>query len=201
MGIDARIVVRTKTTPTLKQVRRWAYELCAAFGYKEFSVDRERGQRALEIVESLEQDGPTLRPTKSETLIECHYSGRYWGPGYERGNLAKIIGVCDWLERRIPGAEVWYGGDSSGTCAVKFDKAEREKYLAHFASDKGNAYSEESWMGDGKSSAHCDFCDVDMPGYRQGPSATGYLCLGCGLHTLRARDGSETHAVGKWPDD
>jgi hypothetical protein len=200
MGIDARIVVRTRVTPTEKQVKRWAYELCAAFGYKEFFVDRKRGQHALEIVSELDQDGPTLRPADDETLIECNYFGRYWGPGYERGDLAEIIGIVDWLERRIPGAEVWYGGDSSGVCAIRFDKLAREQYLEHFASDKGSAYHEKSWLGDGKP-AHCDFCDVEMFAYRGGPSGTGYVCLGCGLHTLRASNGSETHAVGDWPDE
>src|SRR3954469_25764452 len=40
-----------------------------------------------------------------------HLASRYYGIGYEAGEIWGFIGVAEWIEFRIPGAEVWYGAD------------------------------------------------------------------------------------------
>ncbi len=34
-----------------------------------------------------------------------------WTPQYPRGDLPLYVRIAEWLERRIPGSEIWYGSD------------------------------------------------------------------------------------------
>lgn len=63
------------------------------------------------------QDGPEIVAGEDEQFVQVHMQSRYYGPDYERGDWPFIKSVAAWLERRFPGCEVWYGGDSSGICA------------------------------------------------------------------------------------
>ena len=203
MGIDARMFVRTMTPITEAEVKRLAFMACACFEVRKFLVWRperynDAGQRSLTLIDKYEQDGPDIVPESGETFIEAHLMGRYWGAGYERGDIAFYVVLAEWLERVIPGGSVWYGGDSSGICASPFNATERARYLDHLASENGADYFQRSrWGG----AVHCDFCDADMPSYRTGPNGDGYICAGCNLHVMIAKSGERTQAVGKYPDE
>ena len=207
MGIDAQMFVRTRAVVTTEQVREWAWRACAVFGRGRFSVIRPesghedywpKGCRALEIVPYYGQDGPDITPEPGETLIEAFIATRYYGEGYERGDVAFLLTFAAWLERVIPGASVFYGGDSSGVCAQPFGPAEREAMLRHAASRDGARYRTISWFGG--ASPRCEFCDAEMTGSMSGPGVRGYHCLGCGLHTLVRDDGSSASCVDHWPE-
>jgi hypothetical protein len=200
MGIDAEMFVRSTAKHTEEEVRKIAWEMCAVFGVDNFDVRRDGpyARHALEIVDKYEQDGPTIKPRKGETFIRVFLATRYWGPGYERGNLALILAVAEWLERKFPKGAVWYGGDSSGVCAEPLDKAARSKLMDHAASAHGVDYH----VGHGRypSGETCEFCNVSMSEYRWGGGSTGYICLGCNLYRLVPTSGPATEAVGRWPD-
>ncbi len=209
MGIDAEMFARTCEPITEQQVKRLAFEACARFGKSKFLISRPgefsfwpNGRRALEIVALYEQDGPDIEPAAGETFVRAHLKTRYWGPGYERGDLPFLLAFASWLERKIPACEVWYGGDSSGVCAVRFDHTERSRMLDHLASDQGSDYFERrNPFVPRDERPVCDFCEVEMPSFRYGPyDARGYICQGCDLHVNRAADGTETRAYGGYPD-
>lgn len=116
MGVDVEMYVRVKPPLSEPRVTALAGEICEAFGAKHFVAD---GPGPLEVVEpgdsvygSLsETAGVRIEREPDEQIICVHLISRYYGEGYERGDLLLIVSVIEWLEQRIPSAEVWYGGD------------------------------------------------------------------------------------------
>ena len=198
MGIDAEMFVRTRQGYTEEQVRHMAHDLAEAFGHDRFIVIRPEqgyswipnGRHCLELVDVYEQDGPPIHPENGEQFIRVHTSTRYYGKGYERGDWPFIDGVIRWLKMRIPDAEVWYGGDSSGVCAIQMDDAERQNLWELFAKVGHQPY--EQHFGGRAARPDCDFCLRPMVEYGWGPrEAVRFRCAGCG-HTLITTDGGET---------
>lgn len=58
-------------------------------------------------------------------------SGRYYGVGYEWGDIWGFIGIAEWIEFRVPGSEVWYGSDTHDFLEP-FPKPVRDKLAKHF---------------------------------------------------------------------
>lgn len=198
MGIDAEMFVRTKAKITKEQVRDLAYHLGSAFGADRFWIFKDRGEgipprHCLEIVNKYDQDGPTIKPEKGETFIRVHPATRYYGEGYERGDLPFLIMLAEWLERNIPGGEVWYGGDSSGVCAEKFDKRARKRYLDLYCKVGHHPYSGafDTDHGDGVKAPICKFCWKKMRRYGWGKNYAPFHCSGCG-ESVVTRDGGKT---------
>lgn len=200
MGIDAEMFVRTKAKVTPDQARGWAVSAAQAFGHDRFWIfkrektDLEK-RHCMEIVREYTQDGPTIKPKKGETFIQVYPATRYYGPGYERGDLPFLIMLAEWLEETIPGAEVWYGGDSSGVEAVKFDWDARRTLFKHFCENAHRPYrgAFNGLRSSGKDAPKlpfCGFCGVPMNQYGFGKEYASYGCDGCG-------GGTETHDGGK----
>lgn len=193
MGIDARMFVKVRPPKTAAEVRALAVELAAAFGPDRFCIARQvgGGQHAVEIIGHYAQDGPDVLPEPGEQFLECHLCTRYYGPGYERGDLAFIMGVAGWFLHRLPGCEVWYGGDSSGVLAVRLDAAGMTALWTHFA---GHRHQARGWEPDfATERQRCEFCDEGMRCC--GGGAHGqyvmFRCRGCGLE-VETRDGGAT---------
>jgi hypothetical protein len=206
MGIDINMFVRTKEPVTETEVRKAAIDMCAVFGVDRFWLDRKNGRHALAVVPEVEQDGPTIRRKKGETFILVYTFGRYWGEGYERGDLAFVIAVSMWLETRFPSSEVWYGGHSSGICAELLDAHARKKLVAHAASKNGADYHRphpNPFLSEQQQDPpqYCEFCAGEqMTPCRWGGGGTGYVCQGCGLHRL-VRPGCEPlESTRGWSD-
>lgn len=199
MGISARMFVRTKAAVTAKEVRRASVAMCMVFGPSRFWIDHEQKRHALEVVTKYEQDGPTIRPRPGETFICVHLSTRYWGPGYERGDLGLICGVAEFLERRFPKGVVWYGGDSSGVLAERFDAKARAALFDHAAGEHGADY--RAGFAQDPKTEHCDFCDCAMSTSRWGSNLVGFVCMGCDRYRLVVGGGSTAEAIGRWPDE
>jgi len=198
MGIDTQILVKTESKITEDQVLGWAYDLASAFGYGNFSItrpDNKWGQEpnhCLKIVERYTQDGPTIEPRGGQIFIEAYLYTRYYGLGYERGNLSLIIGVADWLERTIPGAEIWYGGDSSGVSATLFDAEARESLWQHFVKVGHTPYNDYFDHGDdGVEAPICTLCQRKLRRNGWGRNYAAFYCSGCGL-CLMTRDNGES---------
>lgn len=201
MGIDARMLVRTRYPYSQDELKAWRFDLHAAFGSAVWA-SRKRNRRALEEVCTFWQDGPSIEPEPGERFLDVGLSGRYYGAGYERGSIVDFIAIAEWLERRIPGAAIWYGGDSSGVLAKPFDVAARETVFSHFAEHGHLPYTGDPRKGRTDKLAvfagepcpvapTCPFCEVPMlrTMWGGGPSrAAGYTCLGCD-YKARTEDG------------
>lgn len=201
MGIDAEMFVRTKIKITETEVLKYAYLLGEAFGPESFIIGHPRANylfgepyHCLEIVKKISQDGPDIFPEEGEIFIKVRLRGRYYGIGYERGNLPNIIAVACWLENNIPGAEIWYGGDSSGVTHEIFDKKVRDKLFKHFCKEGHEPYYGEDWCNEIKFPlpiSKCELCNVPFVRYGIGQSYAAYSCSGCGFH-LRTPDSGKT---------
>lgn len=190
MGVDAEMFVRVKGgNYTREAVKRIAYDLGSAFGPDKFWIFKDCSwaddgsvRHAATLIEKYEQDGPDIEPEDGEQFIQIHPATRYYGEGYERGNLPFLIMLAEWLERRIPGGVVWYGGDSSGVEAEPFDKAAREKLWAHFCAVAHAPY-DDVFDNDSHSITMprpiCPICDVKMKRYGWGAKYGAFNCSGC----------------------
>jgi len=216
MGVDAIMFVkvggnRTKDRVQLvKDVAEAAYDIAAVFGASTFhtirleSSDKDwwpNGRRALELVNSDDDDGPAINPTLGEVLIEVNLGGCYWGPGYERGSIGELIGIAMWLEERFSPCEVWYGGDS-GMGTVHFNARTRQTYVKHAAGPDGWAYR-RAWGMDNSDSVPIPLCSLcKKPYQRYGYGGSGnfgsFSCLGCGDHLQTHNKGVSWQRGDKW---
>lgn len=53
----------------------------------------------------------------------------YFGPGYVRGNPELFARVAEWFEKRLKGAETYYGHDVDSENVALFDPEARKKLL------------------------------------------------------------------------
>lgn len=213
MGIDARIFVKAKRQFTDDEVRRLSYEVGLAFGADKFmrsegNKNKETGEvywlphHNISRNDKIEQDGPDEIPREGEQILEVHVFTRYYGVGYERGDLPFLISIAEWLDRKVPGGTVLYGGDSSGVCAEPFGPEQREALWDHFASDKGRAYFTHTnpFMQGLPPLPACDLCKVPMPqfGYGPGKLCGSFYCGGCDTRK-RTADGGKTYETYELP--
>lgn len=196
MGIDAYMYVKHKGRLTEDQVRRMAGDLSAAFWQGPFSVDRPGtkyappgGRHALSIADEVKPDNwggmeeDEYKREPGEQVIVVNLTGRYYGPGYERGPWWVYASIARWLRRRISGGRVFYGGD--GTCGELTPEVENEIW-DHFIQNGNDPYHRT----DGP---ECDFCHRKMWNQSSGPyNARGYTCDGCGYQN-QTTDGGLTY--------
>ena len=201
MGIDAQMLIRTREPVSPEQVLKTAYKMCSAFWTDSFWISRDSVpmRHALAIVDEYLQDGDSIFPEDGETLIEVYLFGRYYGKGYERGDLPFYIQVAEFLEYHIPGAKVYYGGDSSGVLAYPFGKQERAELWQHFLEVGHMPYVNEGWFNrEPDKKPICDLCREPMVQNMAGANRRGYICTGCN-YSLRTDDGGTTFYEHKEP--
>lgn len=138
------------------------------------------------------QDGDDVAAAPGECLLELSLMGRYYGEGYERGDLLTYCAIAEWLEINVPGCVVLYGGDSSGVCAEPFDADRRMQLKRHLYSQSGRDYFNRGWMTEqgGPKPKACSRC----PGgnycgsqFGTGTSYAAFHCPGCG-DSVETRD-------------
>lgn len=191
MGVDAQMLVKHRAQYTPDQVLALAVALAEAFGPQTFMIWSKEDsswatedRHALEIVNEYEQDGDSIIPEAGEQFIEVHLAGRYYGPGYERGNLPDYIAVANWLEARIPGCSIFYGGDSSGICAEPFDAKGRAKYWEHFCRVGHAPYTGAFGSFQNSPRMVCSFCKTDMANLGGGGGNTYFSCMSCNRRVI-----------------
>jgi hypothetical protein len=132
MGLDAEMAVlfsEPKDEPTL---RRLAYELVSAVGPSAFWLDRQRDLHALHpLSKSYWESVPA-------GAVEVRLSGRYYGPGYERGHWPEYGAILRFLRLRDPGCVIYYGSDSSEPSL--FTQEDEDATWAHWAAEQGRPY-------------------------------------------------------------
>jgi hypothetical protein len=149
------------------------------------------------------QDGPPIYAEEGEWLMELNLWGRYYGIGYERGDLLKYCAVAEWLEQNLPGCVIYYGGDSCGVLAEPFNEEMRDQLKAHLYSQNGRDYfKERSSFGRNTNLQRPKPCGLCVPGedrfnqYGYGASYAAVSCAGCGKNFV-SRDGGATWAEAK----
>lgn len=215
MGIDAEMLVRTRQQFTPREVRNLSVDLVEAFGTELFLLipdwapdeDYENeftppadapGRHALRLIKFYQQDGPDIHPEPGESFIELSLMGRYYGEGYERGSITDYLAMAEWLERRIPDARVFYGGDSSGVLAEPFDRAARERIFAHFCRVGHKPYRGGfNAMLDGTPDGRpaCGFCGPRMTETGGSRDYSFYGCGSCEEGVVRHHATGECEAV------
>lgn len=144
-----------------------------------------------------EDSDTPIKANQGECLLKLSLFGRYYGPGYERGDILTYCAIAEWLEINIPGCEVWYGGDSSGVCAEPFHELKRRELRKHLFSGNGRDYFKRGWME--TSSVRPKTCSL-CPGGKYCGSQFGsgmhdqyaaFHCAGCGK-SVETRDGGNT---------
>ncbi len=209
MGIDARILLKiTGPTPTPEQIALWSWDLCAAIGADKFWTNKETKKYAIALTEDYEeqgregkvyfQDGDTVIAADNETMLDVSLWTRYYGIGYERGDVFTICNTAAWCEQNIPNCTVYYGGDSSGVEAEPFHKGARDALLAHKFGPHGRDYYQEENPFMEKPHEYgkpppCSLCvpKRGMSRYGWGGNYAAYHCAGCN-ESFETRDGGAT---------
>ena len=124
MGIDARMAVVLPNAPTNAEVLEMGWRLGASFGEILF---HHKDEPCLSTyihswVSGLPTDG---------TAVILNLYGRYYGEGYERGQIHDYIAIAEWLETVYPGCQVFYGADYDDAYKP-FGKEERTTLWKHF---------------------------------------------------------------------
>ena len=124
MGLDAKMFVVPRRPLTLDDFEMLEADTDNAFG-------RHLRGRANHLGGScLEWDGH---------VIHVLLTGRYYGPGYERGDLPFYLSLRRWFLSRLPRCEVWYGADEA--VELLTDAAE-EKLWDHFVRFQHRPYQD-----------------------------------------------------------
>ena len=214
MGIDARILLRLPYEPTEDQLRRWSWYVCETFGADKFMVANRLKQTdsdwnyqddqpgVFERLTVYQQDGPDVVAPSDGALVLVRVYTRYYGVGYERGDLLFLCALAEWVEQNIQGCEVLYGGDSSGVCVAPWPAEERERLRCHlYSPDSGRAYFSgwESEIVRDDPRPDVSECKLCIPGkrparYGSGASYAAYHCHGCGLY-FKTQDGGASWAI------
>jgi hypothetical protein len=153
-----------------------------------------------------EDSDEPIKARAGECLLELNVFGRYYGKGYERGDILTYCAMAEWLEANVPGCEVWYGGDSSGVCAEPFTKAKREDLKALLYSQSGRDYFNYrlSLMPGEKvpnQPPACGMCPGAVYhgtrcGYGRNGDYARFHCAGCGI-SVTTEDAGKTYTKVK----
>lgn len=187
MGVDAEMLVKTRTKFTKSEVRNLAVDICEAFGHSKFWIfkgkDYSHEQHALELVDAYYQDGDDILPEPGEYFIRANICSRYYGEGYERGDWPLIYSVARWLRIRIPDSRIFYGGDSSGICAEELTEERSIKLWNLFAKTGHKNYRGgfSSVFANKNDIVICEFCgNRPLISTGGGGGDTFWSCVGCG---------------------
>lgn len=183
MGVDAQMFVRIPRQVSDAEIREWSYRFGSlAHHWLSLGYEDKVFHKPLERIAVYEQDGPDIKPTGDETFLNVPLAGRYYGTGYERGDLLAYIAIAELLETLIRGCAIWYGGDSSGICAEPFTRMERQALLTHAATEGHDPYNAHfsDLAQDDYAPTTCPVCEVAMGRYGYGQTYALFRCYGCG---------------------
>lgn len=179
MGVDAEIFVKLAAPITNEQLKKASYIFGSAFHY-----DLMLGHDNTHYHHPIE-----LSKYYKEYDLEIPLSGRYYGPGYERGDLFTYVAMAELLEILFPACTIYYGGDS-GEEKEEFDRTKRNELMRYYV--KANARDRYVRAFDRDNAGmNCPNCDVQMTQNGWGPSFKLFTCQGCGW-VDRTKDGVHT---------
>lgn len=200
MGIDARMLLKVNGEYTSQQTLELARHTFECFGDDVLWVDQygdKDRKHCIIKINKYEQDGDTIFPQNNETFLEVRLWGRYYGKGYERGDLSSYIMLAEFFEHQIPKVEVWYGGDSSGVEVYLFDKATRDDLFFYFCINGHSPY--QDYFDHEKDGEVCKLCKIPMTRYGWGANYRAWYCKGCGTRVQDVK-GIKKY-LNKWDKD
>lgn len=194
MGVDARMFFTLPAPLTERELLRVAFELSEAFYREPFWIHRKPSygtppHHAISTPDDDEEVGLT------GNVYRVNLSGRYYGPGYERGPIYLFVAIDQWIEYRLPGASVFYGGDSDDVLTL-FNEAARASSMRHFARHGHRPYHRDTQNEWDPRKSFCEFCQEPMTRYGHGAAWASWTCDGCGMH-LERRDGKWARTMEK----
>jgi hypothetical protein len=71
-------------------------------------------------------------PVKDGRWYNANLSRAFYSRDYPRGDLPTIVRVAEWLERNVPGAEIWYGNDCTDESMQPFGPEARDALMQHW---------------------------------------------------------------------
>jgi len=193
MGIDAQMLLKIKGDYSTQQTLELAVHAFECFGKKVLWVDEwddKDRKHCITKINEYYQDGETIYPKENETFLEVRLEGRYYGKGYERGDLPSYIMLAEFFENQVPNVEVWYGGDSSGVEAYPFDKAKRKDLFSYFCINGHSPYAD--FFDREKDGSVCPLCKIPATRCGWGANYKAWYCKGCGGYT-EERNGIISH--------
>lgn len=157
MPTGARLYVQVPDIYSHPDILQWRQEFIAAFDFYE-GLDDLRGVKYIEeyVFGVALYGSPDIGPPDNvqsawdvfpnSIFLKLYTMLDYYGPGYERGSIDKMIEVGDWVDNRIPKSAMWYGADST-SMVWPFTKSVREVFGEYFKQVGWKPYKakEEDW--------------------------------------------------------
>lgn len=207
MGVDAKMCFMTTDELSDEEIMQKQWRLAEAFyrggplwltapGVKDWDP---HGRKAFVEVDEYWQDGPSLYAGLGERLFEVSLGTRFYGKGYERGDLPGIIAVAEWIYRNFNSVRVFYGGDSSGCEAKELTPDYIDDLYDHWALNGHMPYIGGFTMSDVKGVHMCDFCQAPTHEFGWGGGKVLVACPGCG-RSWSTMDQGQTYELRK-PDE
>ena len=194
MGVDAEMLVAVPQVISERELKRLGYEMCCAFGAHQFWISRDPEKPRYPLTFDLSWlDGVG---DETWTRFRVSLGGRFYGPGYERGNWPLYMNLRRWFLTKLPGCKVFYGGDTS-EWIPEFTHEMEAEFWQHFANVQHHPYNKHPHDGDGLDNRRCEFCDELMERNGWGPCYAAFHCDGCGI-AEETKDGGVTWGASKW---
>lgn len=196
MGVDARMLVKLAAPIDDATLTDASYRLAEAMGHRSevfrFSNDEDiavgETRRALNRLANNE-DGDYRAcgiGDFSGLWLWVSLWGRYYGEGYERGDLWAYVAIAEWLERNLSDCTIYYGGDSGDRIEL-FGKSARTELISHWASEGGRPYyaregKDARWLTTNPLQPTCPLCERPATQYGTGQQFASWTCDGCSRH-------------------
>jgi len=127
MPVGGVLLVRLREPPDGGDLSRWRRDFLGEFAADDSDCIGLGGP--LLVVKAGAGPDPL---EDGSTWLDVGLERSYYGEGYERGDPTFFVRVAEWLERRIPDSEIWYGNDIADDTIKPFGAAERADLLAYF---------------------------------------------------------------------
>lgn len=112
--------------------------------------------------------------------------GRYYGPGYERGNWPDLSMLLKWLKIGIPNVEfIFYGGDSDENYELVSDRFISDMDAYYLSENGRNYYGNSDFKKrlfdiNKSNTPDCPRCQHEMTDFGGGGGHGFWNCQGCG---------------------
>lgn len=192
MGIDPELYAKTKQHLTDRQVRDLAVEMCVALGAGPFLILRGQEPRhalwrceQADIDFVVDQEGNPIHDGTGD-MLQVGVDTRFRGASWERGNWPEIANAAQWLESRLPGTTMWYGG-AHEQHVTPLGLQERTEMWEDFVANGNRPYDDAFRTAD---APQCRCCRYGMEGAFLGDYDSRLLyCKGCGYFMLKHSNG------------
>ena len=195
MGVDAIVFAKLPRRVEDVEIVRLRRALCGAFGASKFSIDRSDGIETPPPIGRLDYGKPASNQHicnrgDDETVVEVNIWMRYYGIGYERGDLPFLLTLCKFLLDWFDGeAVVHYGADCNDEQPPMTEERANELW-AHFVRHQCEPY----YLNDRPEGIRCfcGFCGgAEMNRHGWGAGYGVFRCWSCGL-SKTTKDGGIT---------